>query len=117
LVLPAAIRRADFAHDRTALLFLGVSAVSAAAMAAVMATRLDGVAAVIPVHLDAAGQPDRWGPRRSLWALPLLAIMIPLVNAALGSIGAGIDHFARRFLLATALLVQLLAWVAVIRLL
>jgi hypothetical protein len=117
LVLPATIRRADFVHDRTALLFFGLSAASAAAMAIVMATRIGGLDAFIPVHLDAAGQPDRWGPRRSLWAIPLLAAMVPMVNAALGSIGSGIDHFARRFLLATALLVQLLAWVAVIRLL
>ena len=111
--LPSLVTGSDLAGDRTALAFLGAGLVSLAAMAIVLGTQLSGLAPMLALHLDAAGQPDRWGPPRVLWRLPLLAGMTTLLNLVLAWFVSRFDRFAGRFLLAAALVVHLIAWVAV----
>ena len=81
-------------------------------MAIVLATAGTGLPAVLVQHLDAAGIPDRWGPPRTLWRIPLIVVGVTAMNATLAWFLARSDRFAGRFTLATALVVQLLAWIA-----
>ena len=111
--LPAFAADSDVLHDRTALTLFVVGGVGVAAMAAVLSSQLGDLPSSLPLHLDAAGQPDRWGPPRVLWRLPLLAGMTTLINFVLAWFLAPYDRFAGRFLLAAALVVQVIAWVAI----
>jgi len=81
-------------------------------MALVLSSQLTGLPASLAIHLDAAGLPDRFGPPRVLRRLPLLAAMATLLNLVLAWVLARFDRFAARFLLAAALVVHLIAWVA-----
>jgi hypothetical protein len=65
------------------------------------------------VHLDAAGFPDAWGVPSVLWRLPLIAGMTLLMNLVVAWFIAPIDRFAARFVIAAALGVQVIVWVAV----
>ncbi len=112
--LPAFVARSDLLADRTALALLGAGLISAAAMAAVLNTQLAGLPDSLVIHLDAAGQPDRWGEPRVLWRLPLLAAMTTLINLVVAWLVSPLDRFAGRFLLVAALVVHLIAWVALV---
>ena len=111
--LPGLVTGSNLAADRTALALLAADLISLAAMAIVLGTQLSGLAPTLALHLDAAGQPDRWGPPRVLWRLPLLAGMTTLLNLVLAWYVSRFDRFAGHFLLAAALVVHLIAWVAV----
>lgn len=110
--LPAFVARSDLLTDRTALALLGAGLFSAAVMAAVLNAQLAGLPDSLVIHLNAAGQPDRWGEPRVLWRLPLLAAMATLMNLVVAWFVSPLDRFAGRFLLAAALVVHIIAWVA-----
>ena len=111
--VPAFLSQAELTGDRISLGLLGLNILSVLLMALILASRLGGLPPTIVLHLDAAGLPDRWGPPRVLWRIPLLAAMTTLINLVLAWFLAPLDRFASRFLLAAAFVVQLLAWVAV----
>lgn len=115
--LPALLGRLEIIADRVALGLLGAGLLSLAAMAAVVASRMGGAEPFFPVHVDAVGQPDRWGGPRILWRLPLLAGLTLATNLVLAWALAPIDRFAARFLLAAGLVIHLLVWVALLDLL
>jgi len=112
-VLPALLGRLELLNDRIVLGLLGAGLLSLAAMAVVVGLRAGSLDPAIAVHLNAAGQPDRWGPPRLLWRLPLLAAMTLAINLILAWAITPVDRFAGRFVLAVALVVHLLAWLAV----
>ena len=113
LRLPTFVAGSALAGDRIALGLLAVNAVSLAAMAAVLSSQLGTLPDSLAIHLDAAGAPDRWGVRRVLWRIPLLAAMTTAMNTVVAWALAPHDRFAGRFALAAALVVHLIAWVAV----
>jgi hypothetical protein len=113
--MPGFLVRAELVNDPIALGLLAVSAFGLAVMAATMGSRLGSVPDTVVVHIDAAGTPDRWGPNTTLWRLPLMAAMVTLMNLVGAWFLARRDAFAGRFLVATALGVQIIAWVAVSR--
>ncbi|HEX5499789.1 MAG TPA: hypothetical protein VFX03_11195, partial [Thermomicrobiales bacterium] len=111
--VPAFLAQADLTSDRIALGLLGLNVLSVILMAIVLGSGIGSLPSTIVLYLDAAGLPDRWGPPRVLWRIPLLAAMITLINLVIAWFLSPLDRFASRFLLATAFVVQLLAWVAV----
>lgn len=113
--MPAFVSQADMATDRSALGLLGVGLLSLLLMAVVLGSQLGRLADPTVLHLDAAGIPDRWGPPTVFWRIPLLAGMVTLTNLVLAWFLAPRDRFLSRFVLAAALVVQLLAWVAVLK--
>ncbi|MCC6313789.1 MAG: hypothetical protein IT337_07225, partial [Thermomicrobiales bacterium] len=115
LRLPASFANGALLADPIALGLLGANLVSAALMAVVLGTQIGRLPASLVMHLDAAGLDDRWGPPRLLWRIPLLAFGITLMNAALAWFLAAFDRFAAHFVLAAALVVQVLAWIALIQ--
>jgi hypothetical protein len=67
-----------------------------------------------PIHLNASGQPDRWGTPDSLWRIPFGMTMALLMSIGIAVVVWNRDRFAARFALAGTAMVQVLAWVALI---
>jgi len=112
VTVPRFVADADLVGDRVALVMFGVSIFSTAVMAAVMSNRVGALPAVVSVHIDAAGFPDRWADREILWRIPLIGLMITVINLVIAWLVTPSDRFAGRFALGSALVVQVLAWVA-----
>lgn len=115
--MPAALVSGDLVGDRIAFALFGAALAGALVMAIVLLTQIGRLPDVLVVHLDAAGIPDRWGAPRVLWRLPLIALGVSLMNAVVAWFVAPLDRFAARFVLAAALVVQLIAWAALVSLL
>ena len=115
LGVPRAVAGSPLAADQTALILLGISAVSLLLMVLVLAARLGAVASPTVLHLDAAGSPDRWGAPSVLWRLPLMSFFTTLIFLAVAWFLYPVDRFGARFALAITVLAQLITWVAVIQ--
>jgi hypothetical protein len=113
--MPQAFASSSLAADPTALLLLGSSLISLLFMALLLGVRLGGVPSPAVLHLDAAGNPDRWGAPSVLWRLPLMAFFITLMFGVIAWFLHPIDRFAARFALGAAIVAQLVTWVAVIQ--
>jgi hypothetical protein len=112
--MPAFVGRADLLRDRVSGILIGANLLSLLVMAVRLATQINQLPAALPVHLDAAGFPDAWGTPGVLWRLPLIAGMTFLMNLVVAWFIAPIDRFAARFVLAAALGVQLIVWIALL---
>ncbi len=110
--VPSGVVSNDLTADGLSLGLLAAGLVSFLLMAIVLATQAGKLPPQFAQHLDAAGLPDRWGSARVLWRIPLLALGVTAMNAVLGWFLARRDRFASRFVLAAALFVQLIAWIA-----
>jgi hypothetical protein len=105
--IPPAIANADIVNDMPALVFVGLSTIGLAAMAIVVANRVDTLPPVIATHVSASGVLENFASRSTIWQVPLLTLMFV----------SPLDRFASRFLLATGVIVQFVAWVALFRIL
>lgn len=115
MAMPQVVAGSSLAADPTALLLLGVNLLSLLLMALLIGLRLGGVPSPTVLHLDAAGNADRWGPPGILWRLPLMTLFISLMFGVAAWFLHPIDRFAARFALGAAAVAQLVAWVAVIQ--
>ena len=113
--IPNVLTRAELFHDQVAVALLGLALVSTALMAGVLAGRIGNLPDVIALRYDAVGAATRWGTPETLWELPLLAGMVSIINIVLAWWLSSIDRFASRFMLASAVLVSTLAWIALVR--
>lgn len=95
---------------------LGFAALSLVLMGATVAGRMSSLPAWVPIHLNAEGDPDRWGTSSTLWRMPLMAIMLTLMSAAVAWYSWKRDPFAAHFTLATLVLIHALIWVGLINL-
>jgi len=112
VTVPRVVKESALVGDRVATALGGVALFSVAAMAATLSNRLDALGPALAIHVDAAGFRDRWAAPETLWRLPLLALMVTLMATVVAWFVAPVDRFAARFVLAAALVVQLLTWVA-----
>jgi hypothetical protein len=110
--MPSARASGGLAGDSLSLGLLGIGVLSVLLMAIVLATQAGKLPPQFVQHLDAAGIPDRWGSARVLWRIPLLALGVTAMNGVLAWFLARRDRFASRFVLAAALFVQIIAWIA-----
>ena len=53
-----------------------IALLALAAMFAMLALYSDMLPARIPIHWDAAGTPDRWGARETIWIFPAIGAVI-----------------------------------------
>jgi hypothetical protein len=105
------------AQDRAVLVAIGGSIFSLLLMVATVSGRSGSLPTWIPIHLDAAGNVDRWGTASTVWRLPLMTAMLTIASFAGALFVARRDPFASRFLLVSALLIHALAWIGLIRIL
>ncbi|MER3437152.1 MAG: hypothetical protein C4346_05915 [Chloroflexota bacterium] len=117
LRVPAALSAVLLAQDRLVLGVLGGSTLSLLVMALVISLRNNALPAWIAIHINAAGNPDRWGTPATVWRVPLMAAMLTVMNLIAGTFLARWDRFAARFLLGSSILIHVLAWMALIGLL
>jgi Domain of unknown function (DUF1648) len=113
-------RRQPIVIPRPALADTTVTAVVASAlvglliMIATLAIGADDLPDVIPVHLNASGDPDHWGSTSTLWRIPFGVFMVIVIGIAIGAITWKRDRFAARFVIFGSCLIQIIAWVAVV---
>jgi hypothetical protein len=115
--LPPAITQADLVNDAAALSIIGIGILSLAGMAILVANRADSLAPTFPTHVSASGVLEDFRSSNHLWRLPLLSAMLTLMNIVAAWFISPLDRFASRFLLAAAVVVQVVAWVALVRIL
>lgn len=113
--VPRMVTGSSLFADQTAITLLGINLISIVLMVLVFAVRLGGLPDAIVLHLDAAGNPDRWGPPTVLWRLPLMAFFMTVMFGVVAWFLHPIDRFAARFALGAAAVAQLVIWVAVIQ--
>lgn len=112
---PRAVMDASLVADPVALLLLGVNLLSVLVMALLLGIRLGSLPPEILLRVDAAGNPNLWGPPGVLWRLPLMSFFLTVMLLAVSWFLHPIDRFAARFALGAAIAAQLVAWVAVIQ--
>jgi len=117
LTIPRTITGAAILADRTALGLIGVGIVSLIGMAVLVSNRIDALPAQIGTHVSASGVLEDFAARDAIWRIPLLALMLTLMNVVIGVFAARFDRFASRLVLAASLVIQFLAWVALLRIL
>ena len=69
---------------------------------------------LVPLHFDAAGQPDRIEPKDSVFSLPQIGLILIVVNIAIGTPFYRREPLAAYLLGGMSIAVQLLLWVAAI---
>lgn len=69
----------------------------------------------IPLQWNAQGEPVRTGSSATIWTLPLLALTVLVVNAALATLVLQFDRFAARLLVAITPVVQVIVGIALWR--
>jgi hypothetical protein len=115
MTMPRSISQGELANDIPALAMIGAAILSAAIMAIVVSNRIDVLPLTIPTHVSASGVPENLQGRNAIWGVPLLTSALSLMNIAAAWFFARIDLFAARFMLGASLLVQFIAWVAVLK--
>lgn len=115
--LPPAIARADLVNDAPALGIIGAGLAGLAGMAIVVANRAESLAPEFATHVSASGILENFKDDSALWKVPLMAAMFTLMNIVMAWFISPLDRFASRFILVGAIVAQVLAWVAIIRIL
>lgn len=115
--MPAVISQADLVNDAPALAMIGTALLSLVGMAILVANRADTLTPSFATHVSASGVLEQFRGPDALWRIPLLAAMLTLMNVGAAWFVSPIDRFASRFLIAAAIIVQFVAWVALIRIL
>lgn len=115
LSVPQSVSGAAVLNDTPSVAMLGTAILGTAVMAIVVSNRLDLLPATIPTHVSASGVQENIRGRGALWSVPLLTAALSLMNVVTAWFLATIDIFAARFMLGAALLVQFIAWIAIIR--
>jgi hypothetical protein len=103
-------------RDRPAVTLILAAGALIAAMLWFIVLRFGTVPSALPLHYSATGQPDRIGTPREIFVLPLITALVAVANVALAWSVMRFDRFAARLLLAGTCMVQLVAWVAVLKL-
>lgn len=85
-------------------------------MAGYLYSQFEGVPDSIALHYNALGDIDSFGKPRDLWLFPILAAALLIVNTALATFAELFERFISRLLLASTPLIQLLACIAMLRL-
>lgn len=115
LSVPQSVSGAAVLNDTPSVAMMGTAILGTAVMAIVVSNRLELLPATIPTHVSASGVEENIRGRGALWSVPLLTIALSLMNVVTAWFLATIDIFLARFMLGAALLVQFIAWIAIIR--
>jgi hypothetical protein len=104
-------------RDRLALGLLGAGILAAVALLGLLTFRYPGLDPSIPLHFDAAGIPDRFGPKVQVFITPVIGLLTLLLNGTLGGLAYQRERVISYLLWGGALLVQILVWTAAVGLL
>ncbi|HET9660071.1 MAG TPA: hypothetical protein VFP05_07040 [Thermomicrobiales bacterium] len=93
---------------------VGAAVVSLLVMIGAVWYGMGDLADVIPWHVNASGDVDRWVSSSTLWRIPFGSFMALAIGSVLGFFLWKRDRFAARFIISSMCVIQVLAWVAVI---
>jgi hypothetical protein len=100
----------DFWGDGLGLALLASACILLLTLFGFLSWRYASLAAVQPLHFDAAGQPDRWGTPIQVFTLPFIGLLAMIANGGLGFLLYGRNRPAAYLLWSGALGMQLLVW-------
>lgn len=101
--------------DRVASTLVAVGVIIPVLLLAYTFNEVDFLPERIPLHWNADGEVVRTGGSSAIWTLPLLAISVLVINAALATLVIRFDRVAARLLVAITPMVQLATAIALWR--
>jgi hypothetical protein len=99
-------------QDRLGLALLGVGILAIVLLIGLLCFRLPTMPRLVPLHFDAAGSPDRLGPRWQVFIIPLIGLLALALNGVLGWLAYRRERMISYLLWGGAVLVQVLVWTA-----
>lgn len=114
--VPVAVREAALVQDRNSLALIGLLVLSVIGMVVLTMMRIDNLAPSFATHISASGVKEEFRSEDALWQLPLMAGALLMMNVILAWFLAAWSTFSARFVLFTSIIVQVLIWVALVRL-
>jgi len=101
-------------QNRTGMALLAVGLLAVLALIGLLCFQFPALPRMVPLHFDAAGDPDRLGLRGQIFILPLIGLLALLLNGALGWLVYRRERVAAYLLWGGAVLIQVLVWTAAI---
>lgn len=101
-------------RDRLGLALLAAGLLAVLALAGLLCFRFSALPRLVPLHFDAAGNPDRLGARGQVFIIPVIGLLALLLNGVLGGLVYRHERVASYLLWGGAVLVQVLVWTAAI---
>jgi hypothetical protein len=101
-------------QDRLGLALLATSFLAALALTGLLSFQFPALSRLVPLHFDAAGSPDRLGPRGQIFIIPLIGLLTLLLNGTLGLLAYRRERLASYLLWGGTVLIQMLVWTAAI---
>jgi len=101
-------------RDRLGLALLAAGFLALLALIGYLCLRSPALPRLVPLHFDAAGNPDRLGSRGQVFIVPLIGLLALLLNGVLGGLAYRRERVASYLLWGGAVLIQVLVWTAAI---
>jgi len=102
--------------DQFASALLAAGVVIPLLMAGYLYSQYEGIPSSIALHYNAFGEIDAFGQPSDVWTLPIIAAIVLAVNTALATFVELFDRFLSRLFLAATPAIQVLALIAMLRL-
>ena len=101
-------------RDHVLQILLALALVVNLALFAYLALRFELLPDNLPLHFDVSGLPDRIDAKSGIFGLPIIGLVVFVLNTVFGAIVHRHQRAATLLLAVSALLVQVLMWVAAI---
>lgn len=108
--------RDELLGDRVSSNLIAIGVAIPLLMAAFLFSQFEGVPNPAPLHWDALGEVDRVGQPSELWLLPIMAAIVLVVNTFAATLLMAVDRFLARLILLAIPIVQIVAFIALVRL-
>jgi uncharacterized membrane protein len=99
-------------QDSLSVGFIAAAVLLDFAIMLIVVLRYSSLPDMLVMHWNVDGAPDRIGPTRQIWIIPIISWLVTIGNFAFAWGVDAIDRFAARFLLAATLVVELMALIA-----
>jgi len=99
-------------QDRLGLALMGVGVLAVLILTGLLAYRFPSLPLMVPLHFDATGTPDRFGPRGQIFIVALIGWLTVLLNGVLGGLVYRFERMVSYLLWGGTVLVQTLVWTA-----
>lgn len=104
-------------RDRRGVILIGLGLVALLVLTAFVFLAFPALPNSVPLHFAASGQPDRFAPRRYVFAIPVIGLLVLLANTLIGWALSRRERLASHLAWGGSLLVQVLIWVPTMRIL
>jgi hypothetical protein len=101
-------------RDRLGLALLATGFLALLALTGLLCFQFPALSRLVPLHFDAAGNPDRLGARGQVFIIPLIGLLALVANGVLGGFTYRRERVASYLLWGGAVLIQVLVWTAAV---